>query len=77
MKKRTLLEQRLSDRNYDKMTSTTKSTKPNKLTHLNKNDTFVMAPTASHYYRDDIIHPFESRDEAIFKKDPNLVFFSQ
>ena len=67
-----MLERRLSDRNYDKMTSTTKSTKPNKLTHMIKNDTFVMAPTASHYYGDNILHPFESRDDAIFK-DPNPV----
>ena len=69
-----VLEQRLGDCNYDKITSRTKSTKPNKLTHVNKNDTFVMAPTASHYYGDNILHPFKSRDNAIFNmKDPNPV----
>ena len=69
-----VLERRLSDRNYDKMTGTTKSTKPNKLTHMTKNDIIVKAPTASHYYGDDVLHPFESRDDAIFNmKDPNPV----
>ena len=65
-----VLEQRLSDQNYDKMTNLTKSTKSNKLTHKTKNDIIVKAPTASQYYGDDI-HPFEARDDEIFNmKDP-------
>ena len=68
-----VLERRLSDRNYDKMTSTTKSTKSNKLTHKTKNDIIVKASTASQYYGDDI-HPFEACDDEIFNmKDPTLV----
>ena len=54
------------------MTSTTESTKSNKLTHMTKNDIIVKAPTASNYYGDNILHPFESRDDAIFK-DSNPV----
>ena len=63
-----VLERRLSDQNYGKMT---KLTKTNELTHETKNDIIVKAPTASQYYEDDI-HPFEARDNKIFNmKDPN------
>lgn len=65
-----MLERRLSDRNYKKLTRTTKS---NKLTHETTNDNIVKAPTASKYYGDDN-HPFDARDDEIFKlKDPNPV----
>ena len=41
---------------------------------MTKNDIIVKAPTASHYFGDDVLHPFESRDNAIFNmKDPNPV----
>ena len=62
-----MLERRLSDWNYNKMT---KSTKSNKLTNMTKNDIIVKVQTAPQYYEDDI-HSFEARD-AIFE-DPNPV----
>ena len=62
-----VLERRLSDQNYDKMT------KSNKLTHKTKNDIIVKVPTASKYYQDDN-HPLHARDDKIFDmKDPNPV----
>ena len=59
-----MLEQRLSDQNYEKMT---KLTKTNELTNMTKNDNFQGSPK---YYGGNI-HPFEARDE-IFE-DPNPV----
>ena len=51
----------------------TKSTKSNELTHENKNDNIVKAPTASQYYEDDI-YQFEAHNSEIFDiKDPNPV----
>ena len=62
-----VLEWRLSDQNYEKMT---KSTKANKLTNMTKHDIIVKGPTTPQYYEDDI-HQFEARD-AVFE-DPNPV----
>ena len=61
-----MLERRLSDQNYKKMT---KSTKSNGLTNMTKND-IIKSSTTPQYYEDDI-HPFEARN-AIFE-DPNPV----
>ena len=65
-----VLERRLSDRNYDKMT---KSIKSNELALETKNNMIVKAPTTSQYYENDI-HPFKARDNEISNmKDSNPV----
>ena len=56
-----VLKQRLSDRNYEKIT---KSTKSNELTNMTKND-MIKGSITPQYYEDDI-HPFDTRD-AIFE----------
>ena len=63
---RQLLERRLSDWNYKKIT---KSTKSNKLTSMTKNN-IIKSSTITQYYEDDI-HPFEARD--VIFEDPNSV----
>ena len=58
-----VLEKRLSDQNYDKMT---KSTKSNEMTQKTKNDIIMKTLVASQYY-EYASNQFETRDIAIFK----------
>ena len=60
-----MLQRRLSDRNYKKMT---KSTRSIELSNMTKND--IIKGSTPQYYEDDI-HPFEA-PEAIFE-DSNPV----